>query len=179
MEMIIGAVLALLVVWAVSVHRRLTAMNENVNSAMRQIGVQLSSCFDALTALIDLAKRYSADNSQFSLEKLKLCRGDITEKSTPNDVLRQQQMILEALCQISETAKLNPDMKADEVYIKCMTALDSYEKMVKTGRLIYNDSVTKINRELLMFPTSLPGHIFGFRRREYLEEAEEKQAFSL
>lgn len=174
MEMIICAALALLVVWAVSVHRRLNVMNENVNSAMRQIGVQLSSCFDTLTALIDLARRYSADNLQFTLEKLSLCRGDITEESTPDDVVRQQKIISETLCQISAVVKQYSDVKADEGYVKCMTALDGYEKMVKTGCLIYNDSVTKINRELLMFPTSLMGRIFGFRRREYLEEAEEK-----
>ena len=31
-------------------------MDENVSNAMSQIGVQLSSRFDALTALLDLAK---------------------------------------------------------------------------------------------------------------------------
>ena len=55
-----------------------------------------------------------------------------------------------------------------------MNAVDSYEKMVRTSRLIYNDSVTRLNRELRMFPTSLVGGMFGFRQRDYLEAAEEK-----
>ncbi len=50
-----------------------------------------------------------------------------------------------------------------------MDAVDSYEKMVRTSRLIYNDSVTKLNRDLRMFPTALLAGALGFRPRAYLE----------
>ncbi len=53
-----------------------------------------------------------------------------------------------------------------------MKAVDSYENMVRTSRLIYNDNVTKLNRELRMFPTSLIAGVFGFRQRNYLEAVE-------
>ena len=55
-----------------------------------------------------------------------------------------------------------------------MNAVDSYEKMVRTSRLIYNDSVTKLNRELRMFPTSLLAGALGFRPRAYLEGEESR-----
>ena len=45
------AVIVLLVLWAVSCQRKLAVMDENINNAMAQIGVQLSSRFDALSAL--------------------------------------------------------------------------------------------------------------------------------
>ena len=51
-----GAILAILLVWIISVQRRLVGMDENINNAMSQIGVQLSSRFDALSALLDLTK---------------------------------------------------------------------------------------------------------------------------
>ena len=41
-------------------------------------------------------------------------------------------------------------------------------------RLIYNDSVTKLNREIRMFPVSLLAAPFGFHARDYLEAVEEK-----
>ena len=50
-----------------------------------------------------------------------------------------------------------------------MGAVDSYEKMIRTSGLIYNDSVTKLNRTVRMIPTSLIAGILGFRQREYLE----------
>lgn len=152
---VIVLVLVLLAGWIISTQRRLVVMDENVNNAMSQIGVQLSSRFDALTALLDLAKGYAAHESQTLIETIKSRRSVITAKSTPEDVLKQEGVISEALGRISMVAERYPELKADKGYAKCMDAVDSYEKMVRTSRLIYNDSVTKLNRELRLFPTSL------------------------
>ena len=75
---------------------------------------------------------------------------------------------------ISMVAERYPELKADKNYAKCMDAVDSYEKMVRTSRLIYNDSVTKLNREIRMFPTSLVAGALGFHARDYLEHQEGK-----
>ena len=82
----IGGLIAILVIWGIGVQRRLVAMDENVNNAMSQIGVQLSSRFDALTALLDLANGYAAHESQTLIETIKSRRSVITAMSTPDDV---------------------------------------------------------------------------------------------
>lgn len=160
--------------WVMSTQRRLVVMDENINNAMSQIGVQLSSRFDVLTALLDLAKGYAAHESQTLIETIKSRRSVITAKSTPQDVLQQEGVISEALGRISMVAERYPELKADKGYAKCMDAVDSYEKMVRTSRLIYNDSVTKLNREIRMFPVSLIAGMLGFRQRDYLEAREDK-----
>ena len=176
--MTILIIIVLLVVlvagWVMSTQRRLVVMDENINNAMSQIGVQLSSRFDALTALLDLAKGYAAHESQTLIETIKSRRSVITAKSTPQDVLQQEGVISEALGRISMVAERYPELKADKGYAKCMDAVDSYEKMVRTSRLIYNDSVTKLNREIRMFPVSLIAGMLGFRQRDYLEAREDK-----
>ena len=173
--LIIIVLLVILVAgWVMSTQRRLVVMDENINNAMSQIGVQLSSRFDALTALLDLAKGYAAHESQTLLETIKSRRSVITAKSTPQDVLQQEGVISEALGRISMVAERYPELKADKGYAKCMDAVDSYEKMVRTSRLIYNDSVTKLNREIRMFPVSLIAGMLGFRQRDYLEAREDK-----
>ena len=163
-----------LVLWAISCKRKLVVMNENINNAMAQIGVQISSRFDALTALLDLTKGYAANESKTLIESVKSRRSVIIATSTPKDVLKQEGIISETLDRIALVAEQYPELKSNENYIKCMNAVDSYEKMVRTSRLIYNDSVTKLNRELRMFPTSLLSGVFGFRQRDYLEAVEEK-----
>ena len=94
--------------------------------------------------------------------------------SAADDVLKQEGIISEALGRISMVAERYPELKANENYAKCMNAVDSYEKMVRTSRLIYNDSVTKLNRAIRMLPTSLIAGLLGFRQRDYLEAAEDK-----
>ena len=56
-----------------------------------------------------------------------------------------------------------------------MNAVDSYEKMVRTSGLIYNASVTKLNRTIQMFPTSLIAGLMGVHQRDYLEVTENKK----
>lgn len=170
---IIGAVIAFLIIWVISVRRKLVVLEENINSAMSQIGLQLSSCFDALTALPDLARGYAARESQTLTETIKSRRSVIIATSTPEDVLKQEDVISEVLDRISVVAEQYPELKANEKYVRCMNAVDSYEKMVRTGSLIYNDSVTRLNRELRMFPTFLIAGVLGFHQRDYLETVEE------
>ena len=171
---ILVLLLVLLGSWVMSTQRKLVVMDENINNAMSQIGVQLSSRFDALTALLDLAKGYASHESQTLIETVRSRRSVITAKSTPEDVLKQEDVLSEALGRISMVAEKYPELKADKGYAKCMDAVDSYEKMVRTSRLIYNDSVTKLNREIRLFPTSLIAGMLGFHQRDYLKEAAEK-----
>ena len=128
----------------------------------------------AVFTLLDLTKGYAAHEATTLIETIKSRRSVITATSTPQDVLKQEGVISEALGRISMVAERYPELKANENYAKCMNAVDSYEKMVRTSRLIYNDSVTKLNREIRMFPVSLLAAPFGFHARDYLEAVEEK-----
>ena len=172
--MIIGfIIIAVLVLWGISVRRRLVGMNENVNHAMSQIGVQLSSRFDALTALVDILKGYDVHESQTLMKTINTRRSVITATATPDDVRKQECVISEVLDRISMVSALYPELQTNEKYAKCVNAIDNCEQMVRTSRLIYNDNVTRLNRELRLFPTSLLAGFFGFHERDYLEAAEE------
>ena len=145
-------------------------MDENVDIAMGQLGVQLSARFDALTALLELAKDYAAREAQTLIETAKLRRSVITAKSTPEDVRGQEEAISEILGRLSAVAERHPELKADKDYGRCVSAVDSCGSMIRTSRLIYNDTVTRLNRELRLFPTSLAARLLCFRARDYLEQ---------
>ena len=68
----------------------------------------------------------------------------------------------------SYQAEQYPDLKANQNYIKAMDSVNSYESSVRSSRLIYNDSVTKLNRAVRMFPASIVAGMFGFKQRDYL-----------
>jgi len=170
----ITVIIAVIVLWIISTQRRLVVLDENISNAMSQIGVQLSSRFDALTALLDLTKGYAKHESETLIETIKSRRSVITAKSTPDEVMRQEGVISEALGRISMVTEQYPDLKANQNYIKTMDAVQTFENMVRTSRLIYNDSVTKLNREIRMFPVSMVAGMLGFRQRDYLVEQADK-----
>lgn len=166
---VIGAVMAILVIWSVTVQRRMAVMNENINNAMGQLGVQISSRYDALNAVLPLVKEYAEYEYVALIERLESHHKAITATSTPKEVQQQEEMIAEILRCIFKIAEQYPVLKTNEKYVECMKAVESYEKMVCTSRLIYNDSVKRMNRELGMFPIAVVAGLFGFHQREYLE----------
>ncbi len=167
---IIGLILLLLVLWIISVQRKFAVMDGNIQNAMNQIGVLISSRFDALFAVLDLMKGYAADDIQPLMERAAARRSVITARSAPEEVSEQEQVIEETVKSIRLAAERNPLLCADKNYTKCMDAVECYGRMVYTSRLIYNDSVTKLNSALGMFPTNVIAGILGFHKREYLSQ---------
>ena len=166
-------VFVLLIFWVISVQRFFVALDENINNAMSQIGVQLSSRWDALSSLLNLTKGYAAHEYNTLTETIK-ARRPITRESSPDDITKQENIIVEAMGKIMAVAESYPDLKADATYIKTMDGVNQYEKMVRTSRLLYNDSVTKLNRAIRMFPASMIAGLLGFTKRLYLESEQEK-----
>ena len=173
MAIVLIIVLILLVLWFISTQRRLVAMDENINNAMSQIGVQLSSRWDALTALLDLTKGYAEHEYKTLSETIKM-RSGITAKSTAADVNAQENILTEAMGKIMAVAESYPELKANQYYIKTMDSVNEYENMVRKSRLIYNDSVTKLNRAIRMFPASIAAGILNITSRDYLEASDKK-----
>jgi LemA protein len=169
--LIIIGIIVLLVLWLVSVQRKLVGLDENVNNAFNQISVLLESRFDALKALLDIAKGYAAHEFETITVAVSARSGKVT---TAAEVDVSNEFITKAASKINIVAEQYPELRANENYIKLMDSVNDYEKSVRQGRLVYNDTVTKLNRALRMFPTSLVGGMLGFKLRDYLAKDQSK-----
>lgn len=165
---ILLAIVVILVLWIISSQRKLVVLDENVNNAMSQIGVQLSSRWDALSALSDLTKAYAEHEYKTISDTIKM-RTAITQSSTAAEVNQQENAFTQAMGKIMAVAESYPELKANETYIKTMDSVNQYEDTVRKARLIYNDTVTKLNRAIRMFPTSIAAAILQISKRDYLE----------
>lgn len=165
---IILLITILFAIWVKSTRKKLIAMEDNVENAMSQIGVQLASRFDVLSVLLNLVKGYAGCEVLSLISTLSSERNDINARSTPEEVLGQEELIAEALTHIATMAERYPELKADKNYAMCIDAADSYKKMVQTSSLIYNDSVTKLNGSIGRLPDGLIAGLLGFHSREYL-----------
>ena len=102
------ALIVLIGGWLVSTQRSLAALDENINNAMSQIGVLLSSRFDALTALLDLTKGYAEPEYKTISDAIKSRRTMITADSTAAEAKAQENLITEALGRINAVAEAYP-----------------------------------------------------------------------
>jgi len=161
-----------LTLWIKSVQRSLAVLDENTNNAISQIGIQLSSLWHPLTSLLDLTKEYDVQE-YVSLTGIIESRHFITKGSKPEDIEKQERIIAELVKRILAAAESNPDLKANESYIKSMDAVNQYEKMINTSSLIYNESANRLNRAIRMFPSSVIAGALGFSKRAFLKEVDD------
>ena len=159
-----------IVLWIVSTQQRLAVLDDNISKSMSQIEAQLESRFDALKTLLNLTTDYARHESDVLMETIKSGSNAITAESTPRDVMRQEGMITEALGRIALVAEQYPELKASQTYTQTMGTVGTFENMARTSRLIYNDSVTKFNREVRRFPVSMIAGMLDFQQRAHLEE---------
>lgn len=170
---IILAIIALLVLWVISVQRNLVAQDERCQNSMSQIGVQQQSRWDALTALVELVKSYN-EHEYNSLKDIIAQRREITGTSTPEEAYAQDQAMNSVVRNIKLVAEQYPDLKANENYGKAMDSVNLYENQVRTARMVYNDTATKFNTLVRQFPGSLVASLLHFGVKEYIKEVPEK-----
>lgn len=166
---IILVVLGALVLWVIKVQRRLVDGDEFCKNAMSQIGVQQSSRWDALSALVELVKSYNEHEYQ-TLRDVISMRRPINSSSTAEEANAQEEAITGAIKMINVVAEQYPELKANDNYAKIMDSVNSYENQVRMSRMVFNDSVTKYNRMVRQIPDSLVASLLGFREKEYLKE---------
>ncbi|MBO4341216.1 MAG: LemA family protein [Bacteroidales bacterium] len=172
---IVIAVVVLLVVWVVSVQNALVKTDEICNNALKQISVQQTSRFDALQALIKLTREYSSYEAD-TLQKIVDARR-MSVNPTVADINANEGILKEIGAKLIALREAYPDLKANQNYQQTMQSIEKYEENVRLSRMTFNDTVTRYNQQVRVFPTSLIAGLLGFSRRDYLEEDKSKKDY--
>lgn len=171
---IVIVLIAVLVLYVISVQNKLVKADEICKNALKQINVQQVSRFDALSALVKLTKDYSAHEFETLTKTIEARKVVSSAAPTPADINANEQLLSGLKAQIVATAEQYPNLKADEMYIKTMNSVRDYEENVRLSRMTFNDTVTRYNNVVRMFPSSIVASILGFPIREYLQEDTKK-----
>ncbi len=170
---IIVAIVAVLVIWGISIQRGLVSKDELCQNSMSQIGVQQQSRWDAITTLVKLTKSYN-EHEYNTLRDIIAQRREVVGTSKAADASAQEDILVQAAAKIRAVAEQYPELKANETYAKTMDSVNSYENQVRVSRMVYNDAVTKFNRAVRQFPDSVVAGMLHFSVRDYLKDPGEK-----
>lgn len=171
---IVFIIMAIFVVaWGISVYNRLISSREFIRNSMGNIATQIESRWDAIRNLIDATKNYSSHEAE-TLTDITAMRSKVDRTSDASTVEKDDALFDQAMSQINVVVENYPDLKANQVYLSTMQNVDKYENNVRQARMVYNDTVTKFNRLVQQFPSSVVAGIFGFRQEEYFRSSESK-----
>ncbi|MDD7764574.1 MAG: LemA family protein [Peptoniphilaceae bacterium] len=171
---VVLVIVVLIALWVMSSYNKLVRLREMVKNAMGQIAANVESRWDALKSLIDATKKYSEHEAN-TLKEVISARGGVNSNSTVKDIENDNNMFQQALSRLAVVVEAYPDLKANTLYLNTMNKIDSYEQDVKNSRMVYNDTVTRFNRTMLVFPAVLIARMLGFTEYEYFKNTETKQ----
>lgn len=167
---IVIAVIALLVLWVISIQNKLVKSDEFCNNALKQINVQQISRYDALQALIKLTREYASYEAD-TLQKIVDARKIVSSPSPTAEQINANEAALQEIgAKLIAVAEAYPDLKASQNYQQTMKDIKEYEENVRLSRMTFNDTVTRFNQEVRVFPASLVAGLLGFAKRDYLAD---------
>lgn len=170
---IIAVVLLLLIGYVIVTYNGLVKAREFVRNAMGQIAAQIESRWDGVRSLIDATKQYAAHEAQ-TIAQATEARTRITKASSVEDVKRDDAQFASVLGRINAVAEAYPDLKASGVYQSAMSQITDYENNVRFSRMFFNDSTTKYNNIVRMFPSNIVASMFSFAPSDYFENTSTK-----
>ncbi len=171
---IIGIILVI-ALFMVKTYNSLVSQKEMVKNAMGQIAANIESRWDALSNLIEATKKYS-DHEADVLMDITKSRSEVTSSDSVREVNKDDELFTRAMSQVRLVVENYPDLKASGVYQTTMTSVNDYENKVRMSRQIFNDTVTKYNRILKVFPNNLVAGMFGFTEEEYFKNTAGKES---
>ena len=174
---IIIAVVVLLIFWVVGVQNKLVKADEISKNALKQINVQQVSRFDALKALVKLTREYAEYEGKTLTDVIGARNISRGSNPTVADINKNEALLSKLTTQVMAVAEQYPNLKASEGYAQTMKDIKSYEENVRLARMTFNDTVTRFNNQVRMFPGSIVASMLHFPPKDYLEEDTSKTEY--
>ena len=169
--LIIVAVIAILLV---VLYNKLVTMRLRVKNAWSQIEVQLQRRFDLIPNLVETVKGYMAHESDV-LTKVTDLRSSWAEAKTVDEKAKLDNELSDTLKTIMAVAENYPDLKANQSFASLQEELKNTENKISYSRQFYNDTVTRYNTQLQVFPSNIVAGMFHFTE-ETLFEVDNEEA---
>lgn len=164
----------LMMTWVIKTYNNFITLGERVENGKAQIATQIESRWDAVKSLIGATKKYSQHEAE-TLENVIEKRISVGENSSIDDIQKDDIQLNHVIGRLIAISESYPDLKASEVYQRTMESINTYENNVRGARMIYNDVVTKFNRQVKSIPSNMIAKIFNFTEKEYFHGTETKQ----
>jgi LemA protein len=166
------ALIAVVVLWCVSIFNRLVRLRNQKDNAFAQIDVQLKRRHDLIPNLVNTAKGYLKHERQ-TLEAVTLARqraSDAREAAAGGrgtaelieTLDRAEAGLSAALSKFSLVVEAYPELQADKAIMQLIEELSSTENRIGFSRQAFNDAVNAYNDGIGQFPASMVATGCGF-----------------
>ena len=162
---IILVIVILLVIAIIGMYNGLVQARIKVDNAWSQIDVQLQRRFDLIPNFVETVKGYMTHEKE-TFEKIAALRTSWANASSVSEKADLDNQLSTSLKTIMAVSENYPELKANQNFSELSEELRNTENKISFSRQFYNDSVTRYNTKLELFPSNLVAGMFNFQKKE-------------
>lgn len=158
-------VVIVLIIAFIAMYNSLVSARIRVDNAWSQIDVQLQRRFDLIPNFVETVKGYATHETE-TLQKVTDLRTSWADANTIAEKAQLDNQLSDTLKTIMAVSENYPDLKANQNFSELSEELRNTENKISFSRQFYNDTVTRYNEKLLVFPSNIIANMFHFTSRE-------------
>ena len=151
---IIIAVIAIVVVWVISIYNGIVTADNKCDNAWQTIDAQLQRRNDLIPNLVETVRGYAKHESA-TLEAVTEARAAVAEAPTPEAKMEASNALTDTLKTLFAVAESYPDLKANTNFQQLQADLTDTENRISYARMSFNDMVLEYNNAIETFPGSM------------------------
>ena len=175
-------VLAIIVLWGISVNNKVVTLEENVSKAWSQVENAYKRRMDLIPQLVNTVQG-AANYEKGVLTEVTNARAGVQQTQVDPSQLSEQQIaayqkaqdnLTKALANtIKVTVERYPELTATQGFRDLQTQLEGTENRITVERGKFNEAVQAYNTKLRRFPASIIAGMLGFEKKGYFTAPEE------
>ena len=171
---VIGVIVLIIVIWFFATYNKLVSLRNRKDDQWSQIEVQLKRRADLIPNLVETVKGYAKHENE-TLEEVISARNTYLSATTPEDEMKANGAISEALSKLFALSENYPDLKANQNFLSLQNDLRDTEDKISYARQFYNDSVLTYNNKVEMVPSNIIAGLFKFKQEKFFEAQESEK----
>lgn len=172
---IIIAIVVVVAVGVIAIYNGLVTVRTRVEEAWSDITVQLKRRMDLIPNLVNTVKGYATHEKEV-FEKVTEARANTLNAQGPAQTAKAEGEFEKALKSLFAVAENYPQLRATENFQQLQADLTDTEDKIMASRRFYNGAARELNIKIDSFPSNLVAGMFGFKKREFFEVADQAAA---
>ncbi len=162
------AVLVVIAVIMTVEYNSLVVLRNRVDNQSAHVDVQLKRRAELIPNLIEIVKGY-AKFEKSTLANIAQLRSKVINSVNTSEACDADAELGRVCSRVLALGESYPELKANAGFLKLQEEFSETENKIGMARQFYNDTVTKYNTAVQVFPKSVAAAIFGFKRKELLQ----------
>jgi LemA protein len=168
-------ILAILVIWVISIYNTLVSLRNHRENAFADIDVQLKQRHDLIPQLIGAVKGYM-EHERGTLEAVTNARTRAISATGINEKIAAEQELTSAIRGLNIQVEAYPDLKASQNFMQLQTEISDVENKLAAVRRFFNSATKELNIAVQKFPNTIFAGMFGFKTEPMFDLGTDQRA---